>query len=88
MKFAYRVGAVAVIVVATAIAIADRWLRVTTVQSIPTPPTQAASPLFAAPVMLQITVTASLQRAPWITSDAELRASVEMWKRMHLAVSR
>lgn len=86
MKVAYRVGGFAAIaVVVTAIAIADRWLRVTTVQSIPSPPVPT-SRLFAPTVILEIMVTASLQqRAPWITTDVELRRSVEMWKRMHLA---
>ena len=85
MRIAYRIGGAAVLAVASAIVVADRWLRVTTIQSIPTPPTQATSQLFAPPVMLEITVTSSLLRGPWITTAAEIRASAEMWKRMHLA---
>ena len=85
MTNAYRVGGVAVIAAAISLAIADRWLRVTTVQSLPIPPA-STSRLFAPPVIVEIMVTASLQqRAPWITTDAELRDNVEMWKRMHLA---
>jgi hypothetical protein len=84
MKLAYRVGGVAVITIAISFAIADRWLRVTTIESIPRFPPHPDSQLFAPPVMLTIMVTSSLQRAPWVTSDSELRRSDEMWKRMHL----
>jgi hypothetical protein len=74
------IAAVAAIATATA---ADRWLRVTTFESMP-----AVSPpeigLFAPPVVLAVTVSAPGQRAPWVATDQELRRSVELWKRMHL----
>jgi hypothetical protein len=63
---------------------ADRWLRLTTFESTPVVPVPG-SRLFAAPVVRSITVSAAGQRAPWVTTDQELRGSVEMWKRMHLA---
>jgi Transglycosylase SLT domain len=63
---------------------ADRWLRVTTVESIPVPPAPD-SQLFRDPVMVPITVSAGLHSAPWLTTDEELRESVELWKRMHFA---
>lgn len=84
MKIAYRIGGVTVIAVAIALVLADRWLRVTTAQSIPAAPAQRPSPLFALPVFFDITVTASLLRAPWTTTDAQLRDGAEIWKRMHL----
>ena len=34
---------------------------------------------------MEVSVTAAGHRAPWITTDTELRSSIEMWKRMHLA---
>lgn len=62
---------------------ADRWLRVTTFAAIPAAPAPA-NRLFAEPVAMSITVSHGMQRAPWITTDQELRDGVEMWKRMHL----
>jgi hypothetical protein len=41
--------------------------------------------LFAEPVVLSITVSTAGQQAPWITTAQEVRESVELWKRMHLA---
>lgn len=64
--------------------VADRWLRVTALQSRPATPTADAK-LFRDPIVMSITVSAAQQRAPWITTDQELRASVELWKRMHFA---
>jgi hypothetical protein len=72
------------IVLSTAVAAADWWLRATTSRSIPATPEPAAG-LFAPPVPTAVTVTAAGQRAPWTTTDSELHSSVEMWKRMHLA---
>ena len=78
-------AAAAVIGVAIAAAgAADRWLRTTTFEAIPTP-SQPVSRLFETPVAMSITVSTAGQSAPWATTDQELRDSVEMWKRMHLA---
>lgn len=63
---------------------ADRWLRLTTFEAIPPAP-EPISHLFDDPVAMSITVSTAGQRAPWVTTDHELRDSVEMWKRMHLA---
>lgn len=62
---------------------ADRWLRVTTLGRIPSTPLPG-SRLFAEPTPLAITISAAGQRAPWVTTDQELRHSDAMWKRMHL----
>lgn len=62
----------------------DRWLRLTTLNAIPGAPAPA-SHLFTPPVRLTITVSAGLQRAPWVTTDQELLGNVEMWRRLHLA---
>jgi hypothetical protein len=62
---------------------ADRWLRFTTLESIPAAPATTAK-LFRDPIALSITVSAGHYRAPWVTTDKELRESVELWKRMHL----
>jgi hypothetical protein len=62
---------------------ADRWLRSTTLASIPA--AGIAGPLFEAPVTMAITVSAGGQTAPWLTTDHELLNGVETWKRMHLA---
>ena len=84
MKIAYRVGGFALMAIVV-LAFVDRWLRVTTVESLPAVPT-SSSQLFAPPVQLEIMVTAPRQqRAPWTTTDAELRGNDAMWKRMHLA---
>ena len=40
--------------------------------------------LFEPPVVMVMTVSAAGQTAPWVTTDHELRGSVEMWKRMDL----
>ena len=63
---------------------ADSWHRTSTFASIPAA-IGHAGPLFDAPVAMPITVTSAGQTAPWVTTDQELRDSVEMWKRMHLA---
>ena len=63
---------------------ADRWLRVSTLHSIPIAPASTAK-LFRDPIVLSITVSAGLQRGPWVTDDRQLRESAELWKRMHLA---
>lgn len=73
-----------VALLALLVAAADRWLRATTLGSIP-PAAGHAGPLFAAPVAVAITVSTAGQTAPWTTTDHELRESVEVWKRMHLA---
>jgi hypothetical protein len=73
----------AVAIVAAGAAAGHRWLRVTTFESIPLAPMPAAG-LFAEPVMVAITISAGLQRGPWIATEDELRDSVEVWKRMHL----
>jgi hypothetical protein len=61
-----------------------RWLHATMLASIPPPPGRAG-PLFSVPVSLAISVSTPGQTAPWVTTDQELRESVEMWKRMHLS---
>lgn len=74
----------AIVVVLFALAVAaDSWLRTTTLASVPhaIPP---AGPLFEPPIVMAVTVSAAGQTAPWVTTDQELRRSVEMWKRMHL----
>jgi hypothetical protein len=63
---------------------ADRWLRTTTIESLPAT-VEPAAHLFDDPVAISITVSTAGQTAPWVTTDHELRESVEMWKRMHLA---
>lgn len=78
---------VAAVVIAALITfgfVADRGLRVTASQSRPVPPVADAK-LFRDPMVMSITVSAAQQRAPWVTTDQELRASVELWKRMHFA---
>lgn len=62
---------------------ADRWLRVTTLDSRPIAPLPAAG-LFAEPVTVAVTISAGVHRAPWLMTEDELRQSVEAWKRMHL----
>lgn len=79
----HGVLAVAVAAIVAAVA-ADRWMRWTMIESIPVP-AGAAGPLFAAPVVMAIQVSAGGQHAPWITTDDELRNSAEIWKRMHLS---
>jgi hypothetical protein len=74
-----RMSIVALIVAAAA----DRWLRVTTLESAPAAPVPVTS-LFAPATSYAITVTAGAARAPWVTTDEELLGSVELWKRMHL----
>lgn len=64
-------------------AVADRWLRATTLESIPAAPVPTAK-LFRDLIALSITVSAGNHRAPWVTTDKELGESVELWKRMHL----
>lgn len=82
-----RWRAVAVVVTAALIALAvagERQWRASVIASIPVPPTPAAG-LFDDPVPIEIMVSAGIgQRAPWRTTEAELRESVELWKRMHL----
>ena len=62
----------------------DRWLRLATLESVPTAPVPSAQ-LFRDPIVIPVTVTAGLQHAPWLTTDIELRESVELWKRMYFA---
>jgi len=63
---------------------ADQWLRVTMQQSVPAYP-RVSTALFVPPVPMEITVTAAGLSAPWRTTDQDLLASVELWKRMHLS---
>lgn len=73
------------LIAATAAAVAgDRWWRLTTIESIPKAPAPTAG-LFADPIPITISVSAAGQRAPWTTTEQELRGNVELWKRMHLA---
>lgn len=76
-------AAITTILMLVPFVIAIRWLRLTTIDSIPVtrPPTTG---LFLDPVPLNVTVSAAGQRAPWVTTNQELRGSVELWKRMHL----
>jgi hypothetical protein len=74
-----QISIVALVVAAAA----DRWLRITTFESVPTAPVPVTS-LFAPSTSYAITVTAGAARAPWVTTDEELLGSVELWKRMHL----
>lgn len=77
------VTAIAALVVWLAMA-ADWWLRTTTLASIPHSIT-LPGPLFERAVVIPITVSAAGQTGPWLTTDHELRGSVAMWQRMHLA---
>jgi hypothetical protein len=63
---------------------ADSWLKTTTRASM-VRPALPPGPLFQPSVVIPIMVSTSGQTAPWLTTDHELRSSVEMWKRMHLA---
>jgi hypothetical protein len=67
-----------------AAAAGHEWLRASTLASIPLAPAPIAT-LFAAPISIDVTVSMAGQRAPWRTTHAELRTSVETWKRMDLA---
>lgn len=78
-----HLAAIALIVSMAAMAAADRWLRLSTAASIPASPSPAMG-LFREPVMMTITVSAAGQRAPWVTTEDEVRDSAEVWKRMHL----
>jgi hypothetical protein len=78
------IAAVAIAAVITLAVGADRWLRMTTFDSLPSTPTAVAK-LFRDPVAMSVTVSAAQQRAPWVTTDNELRDNVELWKRMHVA---
>jgi hypothetical protein len=77
-------AAVVIAALITFALVADRWLRLTTFQSLPATPVAAAK-LFRDPIVMSITVSAAYQRAPWVTTDQELLESVELWKRMHFA---
>jgi hypothetical protein len=77
------VVALAITTLIAAILAADRWLRVTTTESFPSLPVPATS-LFAEPVPIVVTVSARGNRAPWTTTEGEVRNSVEQWKRMDL----
>lgn len=81
-RWGVTAAAVAVAIVLTGAA--DRWLRVTTLERIPPTPVPRAG-LFATPMRLELTISAAGHRAPWVTTDHELRRGVEMWRRMHLA---
>jgi len=61
-----------------------QWHRVTAERSLPVAPVPRAG-LFAPAMVMRVTVTSAGRQAPWLTTDAELRSGVEMWKRMHLA---
>ena len=63
--------------------VADARFRTATQASIPHT-RAAAGPLFDTPRIITVTVSGAGQTAPWVTTDHELRDSVEMWKRMHL----
>ena len=63
---------------------ADWWLRATTFESIPASPVRVAR-LFDTPGAISVTVSTASLSAPWVTTDHELRHSVELWKRMSLA---
>lgn len=73
-----------VILVASLAVAGDRWLRRSTFDAMPDV-SRPVSGLFAAPKGMTISVSAGGQRAPWTTTDQELRGSTEMWKRLHLA---
>lgn len=77
-------AAVAIVLSIALAGSADRWLRITTFKALPTAPAPV-SQLFVEPVALSITVSSGAQRAPWVTTDQELRDNAEVWKRMHLA---
>jgi hypothetical protein len=77
--------AAAAFAVAFSLAIAaNTWLRTSTLASLPEISADAG-PLFQPPVDIPITVSVAGQTAPWVTTDQELRDSVEIWKRMQLA---
>ena len=79
-----RYGAAVAIAAVAMVAIAsDRWLRTTTIESIPSPPVPVTG-LFADPITIAVTVSAAGQHAPWIATEEEVRDSVELWKRMDL----
>lgn len=80
----HYIAATLIIVVITTAAAADRWLRVTTRESIPAARGPAGK-LFRDPITLPITVSAGHHRAPWVATDNDLLESVELWKRMHSA---
>lgn len=63
---------------------ANGWLQASTLASIPAA-AMAPGPLYSAPGIVHVTVSAGGQTAPWITTDRELVESVEMWKRMDLS---
>lgn len=81
-----RLASLVVMAAVTCLTIAapiDSWLRASTRASVVAPISQPG-PLFEPAVAIPITVSTFTQTAPWVTSDQELRTSVEMWKRMHL----
>lgn len=84
MRRILRAVAVSVFALSAVLLGADRWLRASTIRSVPQAPATTPTPLFAPEQVLVVRVTSSDQHAPWTTTDAELRSSVEMWKRMHL----
>jgi hypothetical protein len=77
------VAAFALVTVVAGTLAADRWLRVTTTQSIPSTRVPLAG-LFAESVPIMVTVAARGHRAPWTTTEEEVLSSVELWKRMDL----
>lgn len=77
-------AAAAIAMLITLAGAADRWLRTTTFDALPTAPVPV-SQLFNDPVAMSITVSTAGHSAPWATTDRELRDSAEIWKRMHLA---
>ncbi len=84
MRTRFRTLAVAAFLLSAVLLGADRWLRGSTVRSMPQATATTPAPLFAPITALEVRVTSAGQHAPWITTDAEVRSSVEMWKRMHL----
>ena len=75
--------AVAVVLLSLAAA-ADSRFRTSVLASIPDVIAHAG-PLFEPPLVTPVTVSSAGHTAPWVSTDQELRDSVEMWKRMHLA---
>jgi hypothetical protein len=83
-RLRWRLSAAVVVAVLSVTGIAsDRWLRGATFESIPAPPVPTAG-LFDDPVPIAVTVSAAGRQAPWATTEEEVRASVELWKRMSL----
>jgi hypothetical protein len=79
-----RYGAVAAIAAVVGVLVgSDRWLRRTTIESVPVPPAPVTG-LFAPPIPIALTVAAVGPHPPWTATEQEVLGSVELWKRMHL----